>query len=81
MDAQGIDVAVLYPSIGLFVPYLPELDAAPSADACRSYNEWVATTARTDGRPLFAAGSFRWPIRPAPRWRSPAVRLRSGWSA
>ena len=27
MDAQGIDAVVLYPSIGLFVPYLPELDA------------------------------------------------------
>ena len=27
MDAQGIDAVVLYPSIGLFVPFLPELDA------------------------------------------------------
>jgi predicted TIM-barrel fold metal-dependent hydrolase len=56
MDAQGIDVAVLYPSIGLFVPYLSELSAAAAADACRSYNEWIASyCASGDGR-LFAAG-------------------------
>ena len=42
MDAQGIDGAVVYPSIGLFVPYLPELSAEGSASACRAYNEWVA---------------------------------------
>lgn len=42
MDAQGIDAVVLYPSLGLFVPYLPGLDAAASAAACRSYNEWMA---------------------------------------
>ncbi len=28
MDAQGIDAVVLYPSIGLFVPFQPELDPA-----------------------------------------------------
>lgn len=42
MDAQGIDAVVLYPSIGLFVPFQPELDAEQSAAACRSYNQWVA---------------------------------------
>jgi predicted TIM-barrel fold metal-dependent hydrolase len=42
MDAQGIDAAVLYPSVGLFVPYQPELGAAESADACRRYGEWLA---------------------------------------
>jgi predicted TIM-barrel fold metal-dependent hydrolase len=42
MDAQGIDAVVLYPSIGLFVPFQPEMDAAQSAAACRSYNEWIA---------------------------------------
>ena len=42
MDSQGIDGAVLYPSMGLFVPFLPELDADASAAACRSYNDWIA---------------------------------------
>jgi len=42
MDAQHIDAAVLFPSMGLFVPFLPELDPRASAGACRAYNEWVA---------------------------------------
>lgn len=42
MDAQGIDAAVVYPSIGLFVPFMPELSAADSAAACAAYNDWVA---------------------------------------
>ncbi len=42
MDAQRIDAAVLFPSMGLFVPFLPELDERQSAAACRAYNEWIA---------------------------------------
>jgi predicted TIM-barrel fold metal-dependent hydrolase len=56
MDAQGIDVAVLYPSIGLFVPYLPSLSAAEAGDACRSYNEWIADYCAPTGGRLFGAG-------------------------
>lgn len=48
MDAQGIDAAVLYPSMGLFVPFLPELDADGSAAACRRYNDWIADYCATD---------------------------------
>src|SRR5439155_17334250 len=43
MDAQGIDAVVLYPSIGLFVPFLPSLSPEESGAACRSYNEWMAS--------------------------------------
>src|SRR3954453_19387577 len=43
MDAQAIDAAVVYPSIGLFVPFLPALGADGSAAACRSYNDWLAS--------------------------------------
>ena len=56
MDAQGIDAVVLYPSMGLFVPFLPELDAAGSARACRAYNEWIASYCATDRARLFAVG-------------------------
>lgn len=56
MDAQGIDAVVLYPSIGLFVPFLPELSAAASAAACRSYNEWVAGYCSADPGRLAAVG-------------------------
>jgi predicted TIM-barrel fold metal-dependent hydrolase len=56
LDAQGIDVAVLYPSIGLFVPFLPTLTASESADACRSYNEWVASYCAEAPDRLFGVG-------------------------
>ena len=56
MDAQGIDAAVLYPSIGLFVPFLPELAPSEAADACRSYNEWIAAYCAASGGRLFGAG-------------------------
>ena len=48
MDAQGIDAVVLYPSIGLFVPFLPSLTVDESAAACRSYNDWIAEYCATD---------------------------------
>ena len=40
MDAEGIDVAVLFPSMSFFVCEAadPELDAA----LCRAYNDWLA---------------------------------------
>lgn len=72
MDAQGIDAVVLYPSLGLMVPFQPELDAPASATACRSYNEWIAGyTAHDPGRlagvgvvplidPELAAEEARW---------------------
>jgi predicted TIM-barrel fold metal-dependent hydrolase len=56
MDAQGIDAAVVYPSMGLFVPFLPELSAAESARACQAYNEWIAAWCAADPRRLFAVG-------------------------
>jgi uncharacterized protein len=56
MDAQGIDAAVLFPSMGLFVPFLPELDADAAADACRAYNEWIASYCATDPARLAAVG-------------------------
>jgi predicted TIM-barrel fold metal-dependent hydrolase len=44
MDSEGIDVAVLYPSISF---YLPETgDAALMAALCRAYNDWLADYCR-----------------------------------
>jgi predicted TIM-barrel fold metal-dependent hydrolase len=56
MDAQGIDAVVLYPSIGLFVPYQPELDPAESAESFRRYDDWVAEYCGRDEGRLAAAG-------------------------
>lgn len=56
LDAEGIDAVVLYPSLGLFVPYQPELSAAQSAGACRAYNEWIAAYCATDPARLAGVG-------------------------
>ena len=56
MDRQGIDAVVLYPSLGLFVPFLPELDADASLAACRSYNDWIAGYCATDPGRLAGVG-------------------------
>jgi predicted TIM-barrel fold metal-dependent hydrolase len=56
MDAQDLDAAVLFPSMGLFVPFLPELDAAESTAACAAYNDWAAAYCATDPRRLAAVG-------------------------
>ena len=52
MDAQGIDAVVLYPSVGLFVPYQPELDAAGVGRLrAARYDDWVAQYCATDPSP------------------------------
>ena len=56
MDAQGIDAAVLFPSMGLFVPFLPELTPAESAAACAAYNDWAAGYCAVDPTRLAAVG-------------------------
>ena len=56
MDAEGIDAVVLYPSMGLFVPFLPELAPAQSARACRAYNEWIAEYTSIDQSRLAGIG-------------------------
>jgi predicted TIM-barrel fold metal-dependent hydrolase len=56
MDTEGIDAVVLYPSMGLYVPYLPELDAKASAAACRAYNDWMAAYTATDSSRLAGVG-------------------------
>jgi predicted TIM-barrel fold metal-dependent hydrolase len=56
MDAQGIDAAVLYPSVGLFVPFQPDLTAEQHRDACRGYDDWIASYCATDPTRLFGVG-------------------------
>jgi predicted TIM-barrel fold metal-dependent hydrolase len=53
MDAEGIDQAVLFPSIGL---YFWALDDAPVAAAlARAYNDWLADYCSADPARLFGA--------------------------
>src|SRR5438094_568460 len=51
MDSEGIDLAVLFPSVAF---YLPETsDAALTAALCRAYNDWLADYCRAAPSRLF----------------------------
>lgn len=42
MDREGVDVAVLLPSAGLYVVWGDHVDAALAVAICRAYNNWLA---------------------------------------
>jgi predicted TIM-barrel fold metal-dependent hydrolase len=48
MEKEGIDVALLYPSRGLFVLGMDGLDAEFAAAICRAYNDWLYDFTRAD---------------------------------
>jgi predicted TIM-barrel fold metal-dependent hydrolase len=50
MDSEGIDVAVLYPTLSFFFPEIA--DPALHAALCRAYNDWLADYCRADPRRL-----------------------------
>ncbi len=53
MDAEGIDQAVLYPTIGLYFSVVDDPAAATALAA--AYNDWLASYCATDPRRLFGA--------------------------
>ena len=53
MDAEGIDQAVLYPTIGLYAWALD--DAAAAVAIARAYNDWLASYCAAAPRRLFGA--------------------------
>jgi len=53
MDAEGIDRAVLFPSVGLYVWALD--DAAAAVPIARAYNDWLAAYCAADPGRLFGA--------------------------
>ena len=53
MDSEGIDQAVLYPTIGLYFSLLEDAGAAVALAA--AYNEWLAGYCAADPRRLFGA--------------------------
>src|SRR5919197_555675 len=61
MDREGIDVTVLYPSRGLFVHSISDLDPAFSEAIARAYNDWLADFCR-DGDPRRMYGAAMLPI-------------------
>lgn len=48
MDREGIDAALLLPTLGLFVPYGDHVDAALAREVCRTYNDWLAEYCNAD---------------------------------
>jgi uncharacterized protein len=53
MDAEGIDQAVLFPSVGLYFWALS--DAAAADDIARAYNDWLSSYCAADPHRLFGA--------------------------
>ena len=49
MDMEGIDIAVMYPTVCLYVPNgLDNVDGQLSAAVCRAYNDWLYDLCQTD---------------------------------
>ena len=48
MDREGIDLAVLFPTQGLFATALDDLDPEFAAAIARAYNNWLADFCRND---------------------------------
>ena len=56
MDIEGLDVAVLFPSRGLSVLTLPDLDTKFAAAIARAYNDWLYDFCQPDTNRLIGAG-------------------------
>lgn len=55
MDREGIDIAVLFPSRGLFVLAVDGMDPALAAAIARAYNDWLAQFCAEDPKRLLGA--------------------------
>lgn len=56
MDEEGIDLAVLYPSRGLNVLSIPDMDPEFAAALARAYNDWLYEFCQADTSKLKGAG-------------------------
>ena len=56
MDVEGIDVAVLYPSRGLYTLSTPGMDPRLAAALARAYNNWLYDFCQADPTRLIGAG-------------------------
>lgn len=67
MDVEGVDLAFLYPSFGLFATASNELDPVIADATCRAYNNWLADFCGADRDRLFGVGmlALQDPVRAA----------------
>ncbi len=52
MDREGVDLSVLFPTLGLYIMWRDNLDPELSAAICRAYNTWLAEYCSTNGSRL-----------------------------
>jgi uncharacterized protein len=52
MDREGVDVSVLFPTLGLYIMWRDNLDPELSAAICRAYNTWLADYCSADKKRL-----------------------------
>jgi len=52
MDREGIDVSVLFPTLGLYIMWRDNIDPELSAAICRAYNSWLAEYCSYDKKRL-----------------------------
>jgi predicted TIM-barrel fold metal-dependent hydrolase len=48
MDREGVDVGVLFPTLGLYIMWRDDIDPQLSAAICRAYNTWLSEYCRHD---------------------------------
>src|SRR5215468_1190535 len=56
LDAEGIDVAVLYPGLGLSLGAIEDRELAVAS--CRVYNDWIAEYCAADPRRLIGVAAL-----------------------
>jgi uncharacterized protein len=56
MDIEGIDVAVVYPSRGLFALTIPDMEPRLAAAMARAYNDWLYEFCQENPERLLGAG-------------------------
>jgi uncharacterized protein len=53
MDREGVDVAVLFPTLGLYIMWADFIEPLLSAAICRAYNNWLADYCSRDKERLY----------------------------
>jgi hypothetical protein len=53
MEREGVDVSVLFPTLGLYIMWRSNLDPELSAAICRAYNTWLADYCSYDQKRLY----------------------------
>ena len=52
MDREGVDISVLFPTLGLYIMWRDNLDPELSAAICRAYNTWLSDYCSYDPKRL-----------------------------